>query len=258
MKQHHAGGSTPSGSALIAAIESIEIEQIPMPESLEESVPMDSSAIDAAINSGSVVSFVAGLDAQEKDDVINSTQFAQRAASKQVDRIDDVAQWYDIYNRTLGTLGWVTEQFAFTEYEQGQGDVRMDSAAIRILTSLATAGQLTVLKDALEALRSLSEGRDITLFERRSSSDVGGNFQIGAAQRADNGAVGLVVGAFYFNAVNSQKNFLFARWGNRSVNLWTAAQRMTLNGDFYDTIRETVRDKLGAGRQQLIRGIKLA
>ena len=71
------------------------------------------------------------------------------------------------------------------------------------------------------------------------------------------GAVGLVVGAFYFNAVNSQKNFLFSRWGSRGVNLWTAAQRMTLNADYYDTIRETVREKLGAGRHQLIQGIEL-
>ena len=205
------------------------------------------------------MSFVAGLSEEDKNDVLYSTQFAQRAASAKENRYQSVRSWYQSYADVLEQLGWVTEQFAFAHYEEDRGEVHMDAAAIKVIASLATAGQLTVLEGALKALKGLSEGSDeITLLEMNSSNEFGGNFQIGAAQQAENGAVSLVVGAFYFKTVNQQKRFLFFRWGKKNINFWTSAQKMTLNSEYFGQIRQAVKDKLGAGREDLIRGIELA
>jgi hypothetical protein len=248
---------------LIESVASISISEGVAPaghlESIEEVKEIAREELEIAVNAGSLVSFVAGLSAEEKDDVLYSTQFAQRAASAKEDRYQSVRPWYQAYVDILEQLGWVTEQFAFTHYEEDSGEVHMDAAAIKILAQLATAGQLTVLEGALEALRGLSEGSDeMTLLELNSTNEFGGNFQIGAAQKAENGAVSLVVGAFYFKTVNQQKRFLFFRWGKKSINFWTAAQKMTLNGEYFEQIRNAVTDKLGEGCEQLIRGIPLA
>lgn len=253
-----------TNKSLVSAVESIAIsDDYIAPDAGLEGVGdvkmIEREELDVAIDAGSLVSFVAGLSAEEKDDVLYSTQFAQRAASAKADRFQAVRPWYQAYVDVLEQLGWVTEHFAFTHYDEDKGEVHMDSAAIKVLASIATAGQLTVLEGALKALQGLSEGsQEMTLLDVNSTNEFGGNFQIGAAQRADNGAVSLVLGAFYFKTVNQQKRFLFFRWGRKNINFWTSAQKMTLNSEFFGQVREAVTDKLGEGREQLIRAIELA
>lgn len=248
--------------SLVSHINSLDISaelEIPTLEAVGEVKQIAREDMQAAIDGGSLVSFVAGLTPAEKDDVLYSTQFAQRAASAKIDRFGFVRQWYEVYNNTLETLGWVTEQFAFTHYAEDEGEIHMDSAAIKVLASIASGGQLTTLQGALKALQELSEGSDeFTVLEMNGTNEFGGNFQIGSAQRTENGAVSLVIGAFYFKAVNQQRRFLFFRWGKKNINFWTAAQKMTLNDGFYGAVRDVVKEKLGQGREDAIRGIELA
>ena len=249
--------------ALIASVESIAVsERYEAPDSHLEGIgevrEIARDELKVAINAGSLVSFVDGLSAEQKDDVLYSTQFAQRAASATADRYQSVRAWYQAYTDTLEQLGWITEQFAFTHYDEDSGEIHMDSAAIRILTSIATGNQLDVLKSSLDALKGLAEDSgEISLLEFNSCNDFGGNFQIGAAQVAENGAVSLALGAFYFKTVNQQKKFLFFRWGGKSVNFWTSGQKMTLNSEYFGQVRDVVKEKLGEGRRDLIRGIEL-
>src|SRR5262249_40998118 len=51
----------------------------------------------AAVNAGSILSFVSGVKANEKSDVLYSTQFAQRAASAQHNRYRASRKWYETY-----------------------------------------------------------------------------------------------------------------------------------------------------------------
>jgi hypothetical protein len=43
--------------------------------------------------------------------------------------------------------------------------------------------------------------------------ELSGNFQIGAAQKAENGAASMALGAFYFRASDNRGKFLFLSWG---------------------------------------------
>lgn len=248
--------------SLIESVRSLDISatfEAPMEEAAGDGQQMARDEMQAAINGGSLLSFVSGLSKEHKDDVLFSTQFAQRAASAKVDRFAFPRQWYEIYNNTLETLGWVTEQFAFTHYDESEGEIHMDSAAIKVLASIAAGGQLTTLQGALDALKQLSEGTDqLTILESNSTNEFGGNFQIGTAQQAENGAVTLLVGAFFFKTVNQRRRFLFFSWGSDSINFWTGAQKMTLNSSFYAAVRDVVEEKLGEGREDVIRGIELA
>ncbi|MDY6945023.1 MAG: N-acetylmuramoyl-L-alanine amidase [Pseudomonadota bacterium] len=198
------------------------------------------------INAGSLVSFVAGVSAQEQEDVLYSVQLAQRAASGSFDRFTQTRFWYQKYLEVLENLGWAGEQLAFSQFDQDQGEFRMDQAALAVIAAIATQNQLAVLKASVDALGNLAEeDGTIQLFDFHSSQESSGNFQLGAVQKS-NGALTMAVGAFYFHALDTRRRFLFFKWGRQRVNFWTAAQRLTLNTDFYAGRRATVKARIEA------------
>ncbi len=215
-------------------------------------------AYDAKVNVGSLMSFVEGVSEQEKTDILYSVQLAQRGASGTYDRFTQTQSWYQKYVEILENLGWATEQFAFSRFDQTEGEFRMDQAALAIITAIATQNQLAVLQQSVAALAKLTEDNaTIRLFDLHSSMEGSGNFQLGAVQRSPNGALSMAVGAFYFRSVDDRKRFLFFKWGAQQVNFWTAAQRMTLNTDFYARRRGEVVAKLESDASKFIGDLKL-
>jgi hypothetical protein len=214
--------------------------------------------LQAAVNVGSLLSFVEGVSTTEKADVLLSVQLAQRGASGKYDRFQQTESWYQKYVEILEQVGWVGEQFAFAKYGQHEGELRMDQAALAIITAIATQNQLAVLKEAVDALAKLAEDDGtIRLFDFHSSKQASGNFQIGAVQKSDNGALSLALGAFYYRSTDDRRRFLFFSWGAQQVNFWTGAQKMTLNQTFYAERREVVARKLGESADEFISDLKL-
>jgi hypothetical protein len=207
----------------------------------------------AAINTGSLLSFVAGVSGQEQQDVLYSVQLAARAASGAADRFTQTPLWYQKYVEVLENLGWASEQLVFSQFEQREGEFRMDQAALAVITAIATQNQLAVLRASVEALEGLAEDdKTIRLFDFHASLESSGNFQLGSVQRAESGALTMALGAFYFHALDERRRFLFFKWGRQQVHFWTAAQRMTLNTDFYALRREQVRAKIAADADQYV------
>ncbi|MDB6001969.1 MAG: N-acetylmuramoyl-L-alanine amidase [Rhizobacter sp.] len=213
---------------------------------------------EAKVDVGSVLCFVDGLAEQEKNDVLYSIQLAQRGASGVFDRFTQTQSWYQKYVEILENLGWASEQLAFSRYEQSDGDFRMDQAALAVITAIATQNQLAVLQQSVAALSKLSDDdATIRLFDFHASVEDSGNFQLGAVQRTANGAITLALGAFYFRSDDERKRFLFFKWGVQQVHFWTAAQRMTLNTDFYARRRDDVVRKLEADAAKFIADLSL-
>ena len=199
----------------------------------------------AAVDAGSVLSFVDGLTAEEREDVLYSVQLAHRSATNDHDPFLESQSWYRRYVEILQMLGWTAEQHAFAAYDQSEGELRMDKAALALITAIATQNQLAVLTEAIRALEKLAEDDDaISLFDFHTSTDVAGNFQLGAVQKGEDGALSMAVGSFYFRCADRRRKFLFVSWGENQVNFWTAAQKMTLNRRLYAVGRDAVRRKL--------------
>jgi hypothetical protein len=212
----------------------------PAPSSLPDTLT-------AAVDANALLSFVEGVMPQERDDVLFSVQLAVRGASGSFDRFTQTQAWYQKYTEVLENLGWSSEQFAFARHDQDEGELRMDQAALAVIAAIATQNQLAVLKESIQALERLAEDDGtIRLFDFHTSTTMSGNFQIGAVQRANNGALSLALGAFHFRSRDTRRRFLFFAWGAQQVNFWTAAQKLTLNAGFYAPLREAVRHKLGA------------
>ena len=216
------------------------------------------AAAEAKVNVGALLSFVEGVSAQEQNDVLYSVQLAQRGASGSYDRFTQTQFWYQKYVEILENLGWASDQFAFSRFEQSEGEFRMDQAALAIITAIATQNQLAVLQESVAALSKLADDDGtISLFDFDSSMDASGNFQLGSVQRTKNGALSMALGAFYFHSTDERKRFLFFKWGAQQVHFWTAAQRMTLNTDFYARRRADVLARLESDASQFISDLKL-
>jgi len=131
-------------------------------------------------------------------------------------------------------------------------------AALGSLFAIATQNQLAVLQQSIDALSKLADDdKRITLFDFHASTQTSGNFQLGAVQRSANGALSVALGAFYFQSLDERRRFLFVRWGSRDIHFWSAAQRMTLNTDFYARRRNDVIAKLEADASTYIADLKL-
>lgn len=213
----------------------------------------------AAVDAGSLLSFVDGISADERQDVLDSIQLAARGASAAHHRFNDTEAWYSKYIEILEQLGWTSEQFAFTKYAQSKGELRMDQAALAIIAAIATQNQLAVLKEALGALKELAQDDGtIRLFDFHASAQTSGNFQLGAVQKSDNGSLSMAVGAFHFQSDDQRRRFLFFGWGALAVQFWSAAQKMTFNRQHYAQLRSLVQSKLGTSTQQYLSDLPLA
>lgn len=214
--------------------------------------------LEAKVDGGSLLCFVEGLSEQDKSDVLYSVQLAQRGASGYFNRYTETRAWYQKYVEILENLGWATDQMAFSRFEQTEGEFRMDKAALAIITAIATQGQLGVLQEAVAAMSQLAEDDGtIRLFDFHASLQDSGNFQLGAVQRSANGALTMALGAFYFRCADERQRFLFFQWGAQEVNFWTAAQRMTLNTEFYARRRADVLARLEADAARYIADLPL-
>ena len=206
-----------------------------------------SDGLKAAVDAGSILSFVDGVGDQDKLDVLYAVQLAQRGASGTFDRYAQTRSWYQKYIEILENLGWAGEQFAFSSHDQGEGEFRMDKQALAIVAAIATQNQLAVLQKSIEVLQSMAEGDGtIKLFDYHACAEMSGNFQLGSVQKAANGALAMALGGFYFRTTEARRKFLFFTWGAKNVNFWTSAQRLTFNTDFYAQHRDAVAQKLGA------------
>ncbi|MEW6218892.1 MAG: hypothetical protein AB1634_05065 [Thermodesulfobacteriota bacterium] len=215
--------------------------------------------LQAAVDAGTLLSFVDGLSPQERDDVLFSVQLAHRGASGAFNRFTNTEAWYNKYMDILNRLGWAAEQLAFVRHDQSQGEIRMDQAALAVITAIATQNQLAVLNAAVKALEELAEeDSTIRLFDFQTAASASANFQIGAVQKADNGALGMAMGAFHVQGLDTRRRFLFFSWGAQKIQFWTAAQKMTLNTTFYAQHRHLVIKALGAGVADYIGGLTLA
>jgi hypothetical protein len=203
------------------------------------------------VDAGSVVSFVSGLSADHQIAVLNSTLLAQLAANKQFDREQSPMDWYKFYRNVLEHLGWVVQEFGFTQYQAAGNTFTMDKAVLEILSAIATQNELAAIKGAIDAAKALADGDGrITLFDHSSSKGASGSFQIGVASDAGN-AIAMKLGALYFTTQTNVTKVLWFTFSKSSTTLNKSSQAITLNMPIYDQVKADVEAKLGKSCEEL-------
>ena len=211
----------------------------------------------AAVNAGSLVSFVSGLTEIHKSDVLNSTLLAQLAASRKTDRFQHTFDWYTHYTTVLAQVGWTVPAFAFRDYRPSSSSFQLSDAVLEILGAIATGDEMDILRTSLSSLKDKpgNEG-PLTLFDQQSFPETKGTFQIFPVGE-DDGQLVMAMSAMQFNSQEHVTRFLWWSWSSTTVKLQQSAQKAVLNEDLYRQVRQQVIDKLGDRAKQFIKDIEI-
>lgn len=199
----------------------------------------------AVVDVGAVLAFQQQVSSQERRDVIDSVQLAQRAASGLFDRITQIENWYGKFIEVLERIGWYPKAFGFIRHEQRSGDLEVDARALSIVEAIATGGSLTILKQAVSTLKgAASRDSRLQIFSRHAATGSSGNFQIGDVYKKDE-ILAMAMGAFHYRAGDSTTGFILGRWAAKEIDFWSSAQCMEFDTARYATVRDTVKARLG-------------
>lgn len=208
---------------------------------------------------GSLISIAAGVCDEHRDDVLDSTLFAQFAANGRYERDTQTDQWYSVYVQTLNLLGWNTVGFRFQKYAQLPEQFQLYEAILELTAGLWTKSSQDGLTAMFQALGSLkSTDRRIQLLGGSSVTASAGNFQLGIAENAKGDQIQMQTMAVLFNSQGIPADFLFDPYSSASMNLFASSQTMALNDNVYSRMRSTVRSRLNAQVQQFIVSIPLS
>ncbi|PDO89828.1 hypothetical protein [Kosakonia sacchari] len=214
--------------------------------------------VSAQVNAGSLISFTERLDGQNKQDVQNSTLFAQLAADKHCNRYTAPMDWYRFYVNVLGQIGWNQPAFAFDTYTSGASTVKLDEAVLGIIAQIATVGEVALVAAAMKALSSLSDtSKQMLIWDAKSNSENTGNIQIFPADLLPNGDVVMMLDGMQFDAKRSEGRFLWVTWQSTSIKIQRAANKFVLNEGVYKGVRQAVIDKLGDRAIDMIANIEI-
>lgn len=234
------------------------------PDSTPKSPPNKKKS--ANVVAGSTVSFASDLQVLKKEDVLNSTLFAQLAANGYIKkqggtRETDTQDWYAYYLNVLENIGWRLDSMQFQHYNTSSKTFTIDKAVIELLQALAAGEELTVLQATMDAFKKMDDGsRQVTIFDGSGSGGNNGNFQIGVASQEPGllGNVTMVMGAYYFKAKVSKTKFLFWTWSSSEIDIYYDSHRISLNEEIYALNRAEIIKQLGDNAKTFIDSITLS
>jgi hypothetical protein len=212
----------------------------------------DAAKEQAAVVGGEVVSFVKGITAEQRADVVNATLLAQLIAKKKLPEpknLDDILAWYRHYFDALSQIGFVTQGLGFAEYVDARDTFEAHQAIIEVATALlaGSPGALVVIKKALEALQKMSgDSPWITLFNKESRSAETAHFQASMVSTDDSGPFLISIVAFGIKAESKVTQVLFFKFRKDKVKLVHHQGKVSINTQVLEAIRQDVAQKLVA------------
>jgi hypothetical protein len=199
----------------------------------------------AMVVGSEVISFVQGVTAQRREDIVLSALFAQLVANKKVADKNDVFAWYNAYFEGLSNLGGVIQDSTFQSYEQQVDGLEAHEVILQVATVMlgASPTALAVVTSTIDAMKSMDEDSPwLTIFNRESQSAKVAKFQIALAEQDANGQFMVTLLAFGLEASSSITQVLFFKIRKNRVKLQKSAGQATIN----EAILGAVRDRLKA------------
>ena len=233
-------------AARVDYIRSLSIADLPLDTSRFSPTRVAETDKDSAyVTSGGIVSFVAGLRLQQKEDVLNSTLLAQLAANKAFKREEQTREWYGKYHEVLENIGWVISAFDFTKFQATGSKFSIESAVTQLVAAIASQSALLVTQAAMADIKAISSGsKAFAIWDKSTHNTSNGNFQISPCVSSDDN-VAMALAAFHFSAETVDSQFLWFSYSSSSVNLYKGGQVVVLNEQIYAKVREEIVKKLG-------------
>jgi hypothetical protein len=178
--------------------------------------------------------------------ILNCALLAQLAANKQVPSGESVGAWYAAYFDTLTRLGWTAEQQGFSEHTHLSADFETTEAILAVATVLlgGAPSALAIVTSTLNAMKTMSDGRWMTIFKRESQRANVARFQVGVAESKKKGAPTVSLMAFELNAKSTLTQVLFFKYKANEVTLRHASGRVAIDPIFSSTLATAISQKV--------------
>jgi len=210
----------------------------------------------AAIAGGSILSFVAGLSQQAREDVLNSTLLMQLAASKRYNKSTEREEWFKFYTEGLGKLGWTLSSQEMERYTPNQQAFTMDDVVLDIMEHVAGGSSFTpIARRTFESLRKQPALLDV--FINHSNDGNVGTFQIMPCTQNASGDVTMLLSCMQLVRNVRDDHILFFTFQKNDVLIYRSAQTSVLNSQVYSKVREAVLEKLGQHANQFVNNLSL-
>src|SRR6186713_764177 len=116
--------------------------QLSFPENKYKSVvrgvpaePDNTNEDKAYLDNKSIVSFVAGVSPENRQDILDATLLAQLAAGHLYPDPKDLKQWYEKYTEVLRNIGWSIQENEFSEISSSGSLFEMKNAILGIISA---------------------------------------------------------------------------------------------------------------------------
>lgn len=207
----------------------------------------ETAKTEAAVVGSDVISFVEGVTAERRNDIVNATLLAQLAAKKRVPDGSRIKDWYDAYFDVLTNVGWTIQQRDFAEYRASSQNFEAHKAILEVATTVlgpATTA-LKVVTTTLNALHSMNEDSPwITLYSRESQTARTAHFQVTIVEQKPQQGFLVSLMAFGLEARETITKILFFSSKASEATLRHYSGGVTIATDVLDGIRADVKAKL--------------
>ena len=211
------------------------------------------------VDSGSFVVLSQHVEQQATKDVINSTLFAQLAASHDYDKNTQLVQWYKRYTEVMGIQGWDISDFDDSALVSVSTDLSVSEAIFDVLkTALTDPSDKAMVNAAISALKQLEkEGPFISLFNHSAIGAHRANFQSSFVTTDPHGLVSMSLGYLVVGFTDLSTTILFLRVKEGESWIKSNSETIKLDYDVFNQIRDQVIEKLGDNARSQVAGIDL-
>jgi hypothetical protein len=202
----------------------------------------------ATVVGSEIISFVRGVPAPIRDNIVNCSLLAQLAAKKVTSGQNNSQAWYDVYFDTLTAIGFAVEERGFAQYHQKGNDLEAHKAILKIAATLfgPASTALAVVESTLDAMHSFIDGPWLTIFKRESETATAGRFQVTVVEPARNSGSTLGLMAFELEGNAMLTQILFFKFRSSDVILRHASGKVTIDTEILDVISAELSQKIAA------------
>ena len=241
---------------LSAAQDFVSALEIPAPRFGATATPVDvdfdAAKSQALVVGSEVVSFVQGITAEERSDIVNAALLAQLRAKKVMPEpagIADLRTWYQQYFDVLSNVGFVTQQTNMQKYHAKTEGFQVHEAVLDVAATLLTGSPaaLAVLASTIKALQKMDQGSPwITVFNRESRSANTAHFQVSTVDRDPTGDLFIALMSFGLEATAKVTQVLFFKFHKNDTKIENNAGKATINAMVLAGLRPAISQKLVA------------
>jgi dUTPase len=213
-------------------------------------VDFDAARDQAMVVGSEIVSFVHGITAEQRSDIVNCALLAQLRAKKVAPEprsLAEVRDWYREYFDVLGNIGFVPQQTNLQQYETQADGFEAHQAVLDVAATLLGGAPtaLALVASTVKALRKMDAGNPwITIFNRESRSANTAHFQVSTVDRDPNGELFVALTAFALEARQRITQVLFFKFRENDVKIENHAGKASINAALLAGLRAQISQKL--------------